>query len=374
MSLLSEKILQKIKTDGPINFESFMETALYCPDLGYYSRPDAVVGRAGDFYTSPHLHKLFGAMLGKQMVEMWIHLGRPEVFDIVEMGAGTGLLAKDMLDYLKSHEIFDRLKYSIIEISPALRQRQSETLAEYLGKILWVDGIGSLHGFEGCLFSNELLDAFPVRLLQMDGVFKEVFVSEEGGTFCELLAPCDDDTREYICTFFEQDRENFDDGYRTEINLRAKGWLQDLSGKLLRGFVMTIDYGYPAWDYYSLRRNRGTLLCYYRHRVNENPYLNIGEQDITAHLNFSSLKVWGEALGLKTVGFCPQGTYLVSLGLDEVVKECYGDEPAPGLLLNLKGLILPEGMGASHKVLVQYKGEDAPSLRGFSFRNEADRL
>lgn len=351
-----------------------MEMALYYPQLGYYSRPDAIVGRAGDFYTSPHLHKLFGAMLGKQMIEMWIHMGRPEVFDIVEMGAGMGLLAKDMLDYLKNHEIFDRLKYSIIEISPALRQRQSETLAGYQDKTLWFDRIESLHDFEGCLFSNELLDAFPVRLVQMEGGFKEVRVSEEGGTFCELLAPCDDDTQNYIDTFLLQYEEDFPEGYKTEINLRAKEWLEALSLKLLRGFVMTIDYGYPAWDYYSLRRNRGTLLCYHRHRVNENPYANIGEQDITAHLNFSSLKVWGEALGFNTIGFCPQGTYLVSLGLDEVIKECYGDEPEPGLLLNLKGLILPEGMGVSHKVLIQYKGKGSPSLRGFSFRNEADRL
>ncbi|MBF0327571.1 MAG: SAM-dependent methyltransferase [Nitrospirae bacterium] len=375
MSFLSEKILQKIKSSGPISFESFMEMALYYPELGYYSRPGAVVGRSGDFYTSAHLHKLFGAMLGKQMIEMWIHLGQPKIFNIVEMGAGMGLLAKDMLDYLKAHEIFDRLKYSIVEISPTLRQKQAETLAEYQDKILWFDRIESLHDFEGCLFSNELLDAFPVRLVQMDdGVFKEVMVSEEGGTFRETLAPCDDDTQKYIDRFFLQDGETFHDGYRTEINLGVKEWLETLSRKLLRGFVMTIDYGYPVWDYYSQRRNRGTLLCYHRHRVNEKPYQNIGEQDITAHINFSSLKVWGEALELKTIGFCPQGTYLVSLGLDEAIKEFYGEEPATGLLLNLKALILPEGMGMSHKVMIQYKGERIPPLRGFSFRNEADRL
>ena len=353
-----------------MNFEKFMQTALYCPGLGYYSRDIAKIGREGDFYTSPHLHPIFGAMLGRQVEEMWRFMGEPEFFHIVEMGAGMGYLAKDVLDYLKGMDIFRRITYRIVEPNPYFRLNQLQLLNEFGEKAIWHESPAELPPFAGCFLSNELLDAFPARLVEMEDELKEIYVSEDGDELVEIKMPCSGEVREYLNTF----APGLSKGYRTEVNLRIRGWLEDVSIKLIEGFILTVDYGYPAGDYYSEERNRGTLQCYYRHEVNEDPYSNIGEQDITAHVNFSSLKTWGEGLGLKTVGFCPQGTYLVSLGIDEVIVELHGKDPDPYETAKIKGLILPQGMGESHKVMVQYKGYGLPLMRGFSYRNHAGRL
>ena len=164
-------------------------------------------------------------------------------------------------------------------------------------------------------------------------------------------------------------------GYTTEVNLRIRDWLREISEVLERGFVLTIDYGYPAWDYYSEDRDRGTLLCYHKHQVIENPYLNIGEQDITAHVNYSAVKKWGEDFGIKTAGFCGQGVFMVSLGIDEDIKKiAEGPKDYVFEIARIKNLILPQGLGESHKVMVQYKGVEAPTLQGFSIRNQIKTL
>jgi SAM-dependent MidA family methyltransferase len=192
----------------------------------------------------------------------------------------------------------------------------------------------------------------------------------EGATFVEVKKPCSAEIRDY----FQGLSLTLPEGYRTEVNLRAKEWLLKVSEILSEGFVLTIDYGYTAMDYYHEDRNRGTLLCYHRHQVNEDPYRNIGQQDMTAHVNFSSLKNWGDMVGLKTVGFSHQGAYLVSLGIGEVMHERYGGCPDVFDVAKIKGLLLPQGMGDSHKVMVQYKGEGDPELKGFSLRNQREKL
>ncbi|WP_333653702.1 class I SAM-dependent methyltransferase [Dissulfurispira sp.] len=374
MSPLKEKIIERIKSEGPINFETFVEMVLYYPGLGYYTKDSTKIGRTGDFYTSPHLHSIFGAMIGRQMEEMWTAIGKPEIFHIVEMGAGMGYLAKDMLEYLEEKEIFKYLKYTIVEINPTVRAKQQELLSEFSDKVKWVSHINELKPITGCFLSNELLDAFPVRLIEVsnnpDNELKEIYVSIDGDDLVEIKMPCSVEVKKYLNEFGIE----LPEGYKTEVNLKIKDWLSEVSNKLFEGFILTIDYGYPAQDYYSEDRNRGTLLCYYHHQINENPYQNIGEQDLTAHVNFSSLKKWGDELGLKTIGFCPQGTYLVSLGIDEIIKELYGDSPDVFDVAKIKGLILPQGMGESHKVMIQYKGKDEPRLRGFSFRNQLKYL
>lgn len=353
-----------------MNFEKFMQMALYCPGLGYYSRDIAKIGRDGDFYTSPHLNPIFGAMLGRQMVEIWCFMEKPESFHIVEMGAGMGYLARDMLYYLKGMDIFKRITYLIIEPNPYFRLSQQQLLNAFEDKVVWYESPAEIPPFVGCFLSNELLDAFPVRLVEMEDELKEIFLSEDGDELLEIKMPCSKEVREYLRTFSGVLAK----GYRTEVNLMILEWLKNISMRLIEGFILTVDYGYPSGDYYSEERDRGTLQCYYRHEVNENPYINIGEQDITAHVNFSSLKKWGEEFGLKTVGFCPQGTYLVSLGINEIVMELHGEYPEPYETARIKGLILPQGLGESHKVMVQYKGEGLPVMRGFSYRNHADRL
>jgi len=379
MSSLKQKIIERIKSDGPISFETFMDMALYYPGVGYYSKDTATIGRSGDFYTSSHLQPIFGAMIGRQMEEMWEFMGRPELFRIVEMGAGMGYLAKDMLDYLKARGkeqgvneggFFEHINYSIVELNPSMKAHQQMLLNDYSDRIGWRSGLHEPGPVAGCFLSNELLDAFPVRMVETDKELMEIYVSVEGDELVEVKMPCGDEVREY---FRELDID-LPEGYRTEVNLRLKGWLKNISNTLSEGFVLTIDYGYPARDYYDEDRNRGTLLCYYQHQVNEDPYQHIGEQDLTAHVNFSSLKKWGEEFGLKTVGYCSQGTYLISLGVDEVMTELYGDSPDAFETAKVKGLILPQGMGESHKVMVQYKGDGEPKLRGFTLRNQARKL
>ncbi|MGD0281699.1 MAG: SAM-dependent methyltransferase [Dissulfurispiraceae bacterium] len=369
-----------------MSFETFMSLALYDPEFGYYTRSSATIGRAGDFYTSPHLHRIFGVMIGRQMEEMWEIMGRPDRFDIVEMGAGMGHLAKDMLDYISAKELFGHLNYSIVELNPAVCEHQKTLLSDYSGKISWVPGLGDIEKIEGCFLSNELLDALPVHLIVMREALMEVFVSlpekldnKQDLALEEVERPCNKSIGSYLSEFSIV----LSDGYKTEINLKIKDWLREVHKKLERGFIATVDYGYSSAEYYSEERNTGTLLCYYKHQVNENPYQNIGEQDITAHVNFSSVKKWGEELGLRTDGYCPQGTYLVSLGIDEVITEIYGGPPdsfpAPESfrlfeMAQIKGLIFPQGMGASHQVMVQSKGIDEVKLRGFTLRNHAGRL
>ncbi|HET6515534.1 MAG TPA: SAM-dependent methyltransferase [Thermodesulfovibrionales bacterium] len=364
-----------------MNFEAFMDMALYYPSLGYYAKDSAKIGRTGDFYTSPHLHRIFGAMIGRQLEEMWVLMGRPDLFSVVEMGAGMGHLAKDLLEYLRGEggkgqdtegekSLFEHLKYTIIEINPSLGERQRELLRDFVDKMTWLSHIGEIGAVRGCFLSNELLDAFPVRLVEMADDLMEIYVSAEGKSLVEKRVPCSSEVKEYFREFgVELPR-----GMRTEVNLRLRTWLKEVGEKLSDGFVLTIDYGYPAWDYYGDDRSRGTLLCYYEHQINEDPYQHVGEQDITAHVNFSSLKKWGDEFGLKTLGFCPQGTYLVSLGIDEVITEFYGSLPDPLEIAQIKGLIMPQGMGETHRVMVQYKGAGLPVLRGFRLRNQMGKL
>lgn len=354
-----------------------MEMALYFPSLGYYTKEPTKIGRSGDFYTSPHLHRIFGAMLGRQMEEMWDLLGRPGRFQVVEIGAGMGYLAKDMLDYLKGEgraggekDIFKHLEYSIVELNPSMQKIQKELLGDCPERLKWFSDLEQVEEITGCFLSNELLDAFPVRLVEMEEELMEIYVGAEGDELVELKLPCDSEAMEYLNEFGVE----LPGGYRTEVNLRIKEWLRKIGDKLREGFVLTVDYGYPGWDYYGSGRGRGTLLCYYRHQLSEDPYQHVGEQDITAHVNFTSVKKWGEEMGLKTLGFCGQGTYLVSLGIDEMLTELSGASPDFFDTAKIKGLILPEGMGESHKVMVQYKGKGKPKLKGFDLRNQIKKL
>ncbi len=374
MSSIRDKIINLIRKTGPISFEHFMEMALYMPGHGFYMRDRQPVGREGDFYTSSQLHPVFGALLGRQVEECWLTLGNPSPFTVVEMGAGAGHLAKDMLSFLSSRLIYNSLRYVIVERNPHVRVRQQQLLKEHTPRVNWVESIDALKkSVTGCFLSNELPDAFPVRLVQMDSSFEEIFVGEHQNEFVEVGRPCSPEVERYLASFAPGLASVFSAGDRTEVNLQIWPWLESISAKLSEGFLLTIDYGYPAFEYYCAGRNRGTLLCYSEHSVSEDPYQNVGGQDITAHVNFTSLKRWGEEVGFKTIGFCPQGPYLISLGLDEVLPEL---EPGTDSFASarIRNLILPEGMGESHKVLMQYKGERSLNLRGFALRNQSRLL
>jgi len=383
MNQLEQKIIEKIREKGPVTFEEFMDMALYDPEFGYYTSQKSVIGREGDFYTSSHLHPLFGVMIGKQIEEMWELMGSPADFSIVEMGAGSGYVCRDMLDYFKGtdgkgkavreeRDIFRHLKYSIIERNPSVKGKQRDLLKDYTEKVNWCSDIKEKGTVIGCFFSNELLDAFPVHLLQMEEELREIYVAFDEGNLKEESGELSTDS---IKEYFSEIPAEFEKGYRTEVNLRIKDWLDDINEKLAEGFVLAIDYGYPALDYYSEERNRGTLMCYHRHQFNENPYQNIGEQDITSHVNFSSVEKWGEELGLKTIGYCNQGTFLLSLRIDEEIKRLA--ESSKDYLFELsriKKLFMPQGLGESHKAIIQYKGKGSHELKGFSIRNQLKSL
>ncbi len=369
---LEQKIIQKISDEGPVTFERFMQMALYDPDWGYYASGEARVGRAGDFYTSSHLHPVFGRMLGRQVEEFWEYMGRPEQFEFVEMGPGAGHLCRDMLDYLKDRDLGKSMRYSLIERNPSRRREQEELLDEYREMLNWFPSLDEITGARGCLLSNELLDAFPVHLVMMEDELKEIYVAVEGGCLKEVAGPPSDSA---VTEYFRDLSVGLEKGCKTEVNLRIRDWLGSVGSAIREGFVLTIDYGYTSREYYSEDRNRGTLMCYRRHQLSEDPLVNAGRQDITAHVNFSSLKRWGEEMGFRTIGFCGQGAYLTSLGIDEEIHRL-SEESGDYLfeLARIKKLILPQGMGESHMVMVQYKGEGAPTLRGFALRNRTRYL
>jgi SAM-dependent MidA family methyltransferase len=368
-------IIERIRREGPITFRDFMEMSLYYPGLGYYSSDRLPIGKKGDFYTSPHLHPVFGAVIAKVMVEMWDLMGRPDAFHIIEAGAGAGHLCRDILDYLsKSNNMFlSALRYIIVEINPFFRKTQKALLRDYGERIQWVKGTGVIkEPLVGCVLSNELLDSFPVHLVVMEDKLWEIYVDARDNNFIEIKQ---DVSTNYIIEYFNQFNIEPPHNYRTEVNLMIRDWLREMEGILREGFLITIDYGYTAEEYYSEDRYRGTLLCYYQHRVNENPYEHTGEQDITAHVNFSSLHRWGMEYGFNTIGYCPQGVFLIASGIDEIIEELYADSPEYQFIVaGLKGLILPQGMGETHKVMIQYKGEGRPELKGFSLRNQIKNL
>jgi len=373
MNPLQQKIIERIKTEGPIPFETFMEMALYEPGLGYYATDNIEIGRAGDFYTSQHVHPAFGAMIAVQLEEMWETMGRPPDFYAIEPGAGAGLMCLDILQYLQDKEFYHALTYLLVETNPSVQLKQKNVLKKYEDKVRWASSFLAAGNRKGCILSNELLDAFPVHLVEMNEEIKEIYITfSVDSSFSEIRMPLSTPT---LTDYFDEFSVQLPKGYRTEINLRIKDWLQSASEILSEGFILTIDYGYPSREYYSEERNRGTLLCYYRHQVHEDPYTNIGHQDITAHVNFSSVKKWGEFFGFRTLGFCRQGTYLISLGIDGVIRKLFANSPDYLFeVARIKRLIFPGTLGETHKVMVQYKGKGNPQLQGFSMKNQAEKL
>ncbi len=358
---LSELIIQKIRQHGAISFRDFMEMALYYPELGYYTSQNDKIGKTGDYYTSPGITPAFGEMLARQIEEMWHILGEKE-FTVVEMGAGTGLLSQDVLEYLKKNqELYNDLDYCIIEKSPAMRKEQRKRLGE---NVSWHDSLKELSGMTGCIFSNELVDAFPVHQVVMGKELMEVFVDYNDG-FVEVLKPASCELNEY----FAEQGVSLPRGYHTEINLDAVRWIEEVGASLKKGFVITIDYGYPSSELYQEYRNRGTLMCYHKHTANENPYQHIGEQDITSHVNFSALERRGSKNGLELCGFTDQSHFLMGLGIEEYLKKLQETEPENYLRKMLPVKTLMMEMGETFKILIQKKGIECGELSGLKFQS-----
>lgn len=368
-------IRDKVKEFGPITFKDFMEMALYHEKYGYYSGSYIPIGKKGDFITSPHTHCLYGALHGRQIEEFWETLDR-NTFTVVEMGAGAGYLAKDILSYLSNREIFKSINYIIVEHKSETASYQRELLKSFINKISWVSRLSDLDSVKGCVISNELLDAFPVHLIQKEASgFKEIYLDfKDNGSHTEVLGNL---STPKLVEYTKALPSDLPEGYRTEANLGIRKWVSELAGIISKGFVVTIDYGHTRKEYFHPARNRGTLLAYMNHSVNEELYERVGEQDLTAHVNFSDLNRWGKEVGFSTLGYVPQWAFLAGLDFEETFMELSGGkfDPFSPELAAVKMLLLPQGMGESHKVLVQGKG--VPSdlvLKGFSLKNIMKRL
>ena len=294
----------------------------------YYASPRNPIGMEGDFYTSADLDPVFGQLLARQFTQWAAEF---DSFTIVELGAGKGLLARSILEHCK-------FPYMILERSPAMRALQEELLKDY--DVRWIDELPA--GITGCVFSNEFFDALPVhRVVLRDGVLKEIYVTED---FREIEIEPPDVPALPV-------RE----GQIVEINLEARHWIRRIAASIHRGYHLAIDYGYLRDEFYA--QQRGTLMCYWHHEAVEDPYIRIGEQDITAHVNFSGLIDEGTAASLETVRFTTQMDYLIALGiLNEIEKlATAGDAASMQRLAKIKRLILPGSMGERFKVLVQTK-------------------
>ncbi len=363
---LEEFLRRRLAASGGIPFAEFMEHCLYHPDFGYYMTPRRRIGKGGDFFTSSSVNALFGKLLARQLAQMGELLGDAP-FTVAESGAGEGHLALDILDALRetAPSLYQRLRYRIVEISPDNRARQRETLAAHSERLDWCE-LEDLAGMEGAFLSNELVDAFPVHLVEKrDGQWWEVYVVPGTEQFGEELRPADPALVEHFCWLGVAPVE----GNRAEVNLAAPVWMRRLGALLRRGFVLTIDYGYPAAELYAPFRRNGTLLCYHQHRSSDDPYQRVGRQDITAHVDFSALQKAGDEAGLKTLFFGEQYRFLLALGFVEELVALQARETDPNraraLLLNLKNLILPDGgMGETFKVLIQEKDVGPAALLG----------
>ncbi|HVU57773.1 MAG TPA: SAM-dependent methyltransferase [Puia sp.] len=357
---LSQIIVDRIKKEGPISFHDFMEMSLYYPGYGYYSTSRTRIGKGGDFYTSPCVSSLFGEMIARQLEEMWYWLGK-QPFSIVEYGAGTGLLCRDILHSLKKNEaLYVDLAYHIIEKSGC--SGPDELFPE---KVSWHEDITDVPAIVGCVLSNELIDNFSVHQVVMQDELMEVYVDHDNG-FTECLRPASQNLKDY----FHELGVELPRGFRTEINLQAIDWIGRVAGVLKKGFVLTIDYGFPSRMLYDRHRNQGTLVCYHRHAIGYSPYNHIGEQDITTHVNFSALCHWGSNYGLELGGYTNQAYFLQGLGLAAHLKEMeekgeMRQWTASEKLSLIRTLLMD--MGSKFNVLIQYKGLRKPLLSGMRF-------
>jgi SAM-dependent MidA family methyltransferase len=401
---LRRKIEQEIAAQGPIPFSRYMELCLYDPEFGYYSRNAEQFGKAGDFYTSSDVHAVFGRLMARQFEEMWRILGKPKEIEVLELGPGRGLFAQDVLDWSskKFPEFFNALHYSLMEQSPVLRDRLRTTLSIHLEKekISILDspapegtaarrrnhaGPAARPGLkvesgktpkEGrkvprtksgatplIIFANEFFDALPVEILSSQG---SLHLAED---LSETWAPSSGEALEFLDRYGVHP----DPSERLEVPLIAQTYACEIASIVQRGFLIAIDYGYTREEQLA-GRHRGTLMTYRQHSAGMNPYQAPGQQDITAHVNFTGLAAALKSRGLSPHPLMTQSQFLLGIGesnqFAEAFEECRRPQERAKVALQLKHLITPEGMGESFRVLVASKAveaADVSTLAGLSF-------
>jgi SAM-dependent MidA family methyltransferase len=390
---LRQLIEDEIRRDGPLPFSRYMEMCLYYPELGYYSRAREQFGRAGDFYTSSDVHAVFGRLLARQFEEMWRALDSPERLDLIELGPGRGLFARDVLDWSAKQfpEFAKALHYSLVEQSPHLRERLRERLAEHIaaGKCQVSDSPeasyshpfandrrkdGAPVSFSDCkrkdgaasnesanstswelgeniiVFGNEFFDALPVDVVDHRGALR---VGVKDNRFVETFVPPSAQELEFLDRYSVHPEE----GQRVEVSLAALAWTDRIAQLFhgRRGFLVLIDYGYTREEQLA-GRHRDTIMAYRQHTASTSPYEAPGEQDITAHVNFTALQSRGAAQDLCPLGLLTQSQFLLGIGEEtqfaEAFKECKMPHEHAKVAVQLKHLIAPTGMGETFQVLL----------------------
>lgn len=360
MLRLEQLVREMIAREGPIDFARFMATALYDPALGYYSSGRAAIGRGGDYFTSVSVGPLFGIMLAAQFAEIWEKLERPEPFTIVEQGAHHGGFAGDVLAAarLAHADFFAALRYLIVEPFPILRERQQTTLAQWASKTQWVDALETLPRFCGVHFSNELLDAMPVRLfVGENGEWRERLVDCTAAGFVFVECPVTEPNGVRLPTAPNERCE-------IEVCSAALDWLDALAGKLERGLGLIADYGVVREETEISARAQGTLQVRAGHRLLASPFEKIGEADLTAHVDWQSVAEGALARGFAVAGFTDQHHFLT--GLLAAFPELADEATKSGRALQT--LLHPEFLGRSFQFLGLAKNfPDAAALAGFRF-------
>jgi SAM-dependent MidA family methyltransferase len=368
---LVELIRSKIAREGPVTFAWFMDQALYHPEHGYYASGQVKLGRRGDYFTNVSVGPMFGRLLAFQLAEMWEELGRPGNFTIIEQGAHDGQLAGDLLR-TASHffpDFFESSRYLIIEPSPALRKAQQTGLSEFNRRVDWSDSLEAIEPFIGVHFSNELLDAMPVRLVRRTHKttgtpWLEKLVDWSGNQFEFVATPIGDSELNAQLKPFA----DVTDEIELEIHLAALDWVTAISRKLERGFVLTIDYGFATSDLVSLQHRTGTLRYRVQHRLIDSPFDFIGHCDITAHVHWTAIARRAVENGLTIVGFTDQHHFLTGI-LAKYPQALQANDPNGRR--QLQTLLHPEMMGRSFQVLLFTRGTAAdPKLGGFQFARD----
>ena len=369
MSAESE-IRRRIAKVGPITFAEFMELCLYYPRGGYYTSHDRI-GAAGDFYTSPSVHPAFGALLAVQLFQMWELLEKPSSFTVLESGAGSGLLCRDILAAV--HGLDSQFAGSVRYVCADRRTVPGHDRGLPCVSRLASGGL-PFREVVGCILSNELLDAMPVHQVTVEGgSLREVYVGTLGP---ELVTVTGDPSTRALSGRLDDVGIHLAEGQTAEINLVLEGWVASAAQSLKRGFLLTIDYGRLAEELYSAEdRFRGTLTTFYDHLQTDDPLHRIGQQDMSAQVDFTTLARTGTRTGLDFLGYTNQSTFLRSLGLDLLERRPAVSNPrqAQSSRVGMRELIRPDGLG-DFKVMVQGKNVGKPELWGFHSSDRAQEI
>lgn len=367
---LERRICEEIDARGGwISFERFMEMALYEPGLGYYSAGAVKLGSAGDFITAPEISPLFSRCMAAQCAEIFEQSGTAH---ILELGAGSGIMAADILSELA---VLGRLpeRYSILEVSADLRERQRHTLQTKVptlaSRVEWLEQWPE--GLRGAVLANEVLDAMPVQRFRIRGnTVNAVGVTWQLGRLDWSEVRADASLEAAVRAIERANGEPFPDGYLSELNLRLQPWMRGLAEALTQGVALFVDYGLPQRQYYRSERREGTLLCHFRHRFHDDPLINVGMQDIGAWVDFTAAAEAASEAGLRVAGFATQAHFLMGAGIEHYLSDIATQEIAERMPLARQAMVLtlPGEMGEKFKVLALTAHHDHP-LRGFSVRD-----